>query len=111
MARHRFRPGMGQRYIGATSRPAGVLQATYGREGGRLRKLSSRADQNATSRGAAILSRRRRRDSVAMVLGVALRLDRVRWGIFSVRSHGEFVVTGGGVRSACFKDGTVAHLP
>ena len=45
---------------------------------------------------------------VALVLGVALRLDRQVGGIFSDAEYGEFVVDRG--RRTLFQDGTVAHL-
>ena len=47
---------------------------------------------------------------VAMVLGVALRLDRQVGGIFSDAEYGEFVVDRGRRTQCLFQDGTVAHL-
>ena len=47
---------------------------------------------------------------VALVLGVALRLDRQVGGIFSDAEYGEFVVDRGRRTQCLFQDGTVAHL-
>ena len=47
---------------------------------------------------------------VAMVLGVALRLDRQVGSIFSDAEYGEFVVDRGRRTQCLFQDGTVAHL-
>ena len=47
---------------------------------------------------------------VALVLGVALRLDRQVGGIFSGAEYGEFVVNRGRRTQCLFQDGTVAYL-
>ena len=47
---------------------------------------------------------------VALVLGVALRLDRQVGGIFSGAEYGEFVVDRGRRTQCLFQDGTVAYL-
>lgn len=47
---------------------------------------------------------------VALVLGVALRLDRQVGGIFSGTEYGEFIVDRGRRTQCLFQDGTVAYL-